>query len=1123
MSPPNTGATTQATHDPEILERSPLADTGNRLHKGRPKPIRTQGLIDQDSHPTSSPKTPRSAPPSKTPRSAQGGAGHDLKRGSRVSSMFNFNKSTSPKVIGSWKDTGNPLHSAKAHPYSTALWKREYYQALRIEDIMIHGEIEVSSPATKALGHVNHKRQYAVLMAHQLIRFKSKLQASQWIPSLKVVDFEESSLQMVRSKSSLVGDSASISANDIFVIDLTQVVSVYNLDDGRPYFTIDIAGLESRLGEGPSSWVVTMHIEEPQVFESWLHCLRDACAHAAQERGWDDESILFTHATKMMHQDSLTYSSNVFGVVQRMCPEDCQDALTKHTTSICLMVVGRHRLHIIPLPKVNTSSSMQSSKGTLGKSHGLMCLTNFRSQIFDQTFHIHFRLPLQKKAKYVFSSSDVSIIMNRIWQAVRDLRPTWQDLPFDWTTPTPPDELEPSDLHDLEKFSRTLDAYCDAYGDSSSVIMWHVDETVEDSPRFMLQSLSGPHSRPYRTGELLAVLRALRYNQYFVSVSFAGVDLSALQRADVNGSEHELWRTCGGQYIGVPTESEVPFSLLVLEIRALLLTSRRLRRMDFSGCLSPSSYDASHMHDCRGSLLEAILPLCEKQVTNVDWLCLNKINLSRNDMDFLHNAAMQKACHFRAVELSNCALDDQDLKNILDSLGAQGNTLESLNISANPALLDTPVLVDRLKPFRHLCRLDLLNLVVRNTALPLLPFELLSTWRLEFLQLSGIGLNASSLQHLARYFETPNSLCLTWLGLNGCRLTGGDIGRLLRALHHGQPGRSLCFEASRNHLEAGGEHAYLVNAIQQSETPVRMALENYEYREGIAYRRLIQALAENTTLTTLSISGVAPRHIDRNDEGPFEAMATSLAENTTLKVLNISGEVGHVDATNMGVKLGFALRGLERNHSLVELTVENQGFGFAGAGALARTIGRNRSLRTLRFDNNDINLQGFTTIVNAVEDNDVLLEVSALDNDRARDLRRLSEEENSVSTSSSLISKKNLTKTMKRAMKDQNPFASKSNRKSMGSENLSKVVEMMDEKWEEQRARLQSFLERNQRIMLGSTPISDEDEVREKLILASPRTEGTSVQKGSSAPIGAGGLDKELEAKAGELHLTRGT
>ena len=1038
--------------------------------------------------------------------------------------MFNFNKSTSPKAIGSWKDTGKPLRGAKAHPYSTALWKREYYQALRIEDIIIHGEIEVPSPPTKALGHVNHKRQYAILTAQQLIRFRSKLQAAQWIPSLKAPDSEESSLQMVRSKSNIVGDSASVSANDICVIDLTQVVSVYNLDDGRPYFTIDIAGLEARFRECPSSWVVTMYIEEPQVFESWLHCLRNACAQAVQERGWDDESLVLTHATKMIHQDSLTDPSNVFGVVQRMCPEDCQDALVKHTTSICLMVVGRQRLHIIPLPTVDTNSSMQASKGTREISHGLMCLTNFRSQIFDQTFHIHFRLPLQKKAQYVFSSSEVSSIMNRIWQAVHDLRPNWQDLPFDWTTPTPPDEIEPSDVHDLEKFSRTLDAYCWAYGDSSSVIRWHFDETVEDSPRFILQPLIDPHSRPYRTSELLAVLRALRYNQYFVSLSFAGVDLGALQKSDANGSEHELWRTCGGQYVGVPADSEIPYSLLVLEIRALLLTSRRLRRMDFSGCLSPSTDGAPYTHGCRGSLLEAILPLCEKQVTNVDWLCLNKINLSRNDMDFLHNAAMQKACHFRAIELSNCALDDQDLKNILDSLGAQGNTLESLNIAANPALWETSILADRLKPFRHLCRLDLLNLVVRNTALPLLPFDLLSMWRLEYLQLSGIGLNASSLQHLARYFETQNSLCLTWLGVNGCRLTGGDISRLLRALHRGQPARNLCFEASRNHLEAAGEHAYLVDAIQQSETPVRMALENYEYRDGTAYQMLIQALAENMTLTTLSISGVAPRHIDRNDERPFEAMATSLAGNTTLKILNISGEVGHVDATNMGVKLGFALHGLGSNRSLVELTVENQGFGFAGAGALAQTIGQNRSLRVLRFDNNDINLQGFTTIVNAVEYNDVLLEVSALDNDRSRDLRRLSEEDNLASTGGSIISKKTLTKTMKRAMKDQNPFAPKSNRKSIGSEELSKVVGMRNEKWEEQRTRLQSFLERNQRIMLGSTPASEVGEVDEKLLFsASPGSEGTAVQVGSSAPGGAMDFDKELEVKAAELHLMRET
>lgn len=93
-----------------------------------------------------------------------------------------------------------------------------------------------------------------------------------------------------------------------------------------------------------------------------------------------------------------------------------------------------------------------------------------------------------------------------------------------------------------------------------------------------------------------------------------------------------------------------------------------------------------------------------------------------------------------------------------------------------------------------------------------------------------------------------------------------------------------------------------------------------------------------------------------------------LAKNTTLETLELSGEVGHVDATNLGVKLGSALRGLEFNSTLAGLTVEYQNLGFAGAGALADMISRGCRLRSLHLDNNDINLQGFTAMVDAVEE-----------------------------------------------------------------------------------------------------------------------------------------------------------
>ena len=824
-----------------------------------------------------------------------------------------------------------------------------------------------------------------------------------------------------------------------------------------------------------------------------------------------------------MGQDFQQDASEIFKVVQRVGHQESNNALTKFNTSLCLLAVGQHKIHIIPIPKVDKNPSAQSFKSAPGKAHGLMCLTNFRSQVYDETFHLHFRLPLQGTIRYVFSSSSVSHIMDSIWQALSYLRPAWQDLPFDWTVPEAPREAELTTVAMVPSFARTLDAYCAAYGYGASSIKWRLEDDVEDAPLFVLLPPDDDFSRPYETLELLAVLRALRYNEWHSSISFAGVDISSLHLPDVHGSDHELWRTHGGQQTGLRNEHYTHLSLLVLEVRALLLTSKKLRRIDFSGSISRSTARDLRGNDYRGSLVEAIFPLCERQLTNVDWICLNDIHLSRDDVNFLYSALTRKACHFRAVELKGCGLEDHDLKNVLESCNVQENTLESVNISANPGLLEARSLALGLGNLRHLRRLELTNANVGSRGQPLLTYELLSTWRLERLHLSGTSLDDSCLRHLARYLENPVSMCLAWLDLCRCKLTGGDIGRLLGAIHKGGKNRSMGLEVSCNNLEGSGEHWQLIEAIQQSETPTRMVMEKYEYTDGFEYERLIRAVAKNTRLKHLNICGVAPRHISRHDEGPFEAITSMLVENATLETLELSGEVGHVDATNLGVKLASALRGLKVNRTLACLTVEYQSLGFAGAGALAEIISNGCRLRRLGLDNNDINLQGFTTLVDAIEHNHSLVEMSLLDNDRAKDIRKIMEEESSSTNDRSPTSKRTFSHTMKRAVMDQKPFGTRSSRRFTFDGSLSDVVVARKEMWERQRERLQRFLDRNHQIALGYTCASralESEALDEK---GYPRDDGKmdfSVRSRPASSTPSCDSEAGLEIKTGNLSLS---
>lgn len=1047
----------RSSENPEIEDGLLQITPSIRLQKGRPGPIRTEGLVSQNA------VGPSTASP-QTPQSSRSGQQEEGRAGSRVSSILNFRKSRSSSIVGSWGRDDKPPVIAKVDSNNPISWEMIDSETLKYPSIIHHGEIQVPGASVRGLGNVQSKKQYAVLTTNQLFRFKNWISASQYFPTLHGLDEEDLQSKLSRSKPDPNHNYLLVPQSDVSIIDLADVVSVYNLDDGRPYFTIELACLEERELKGALAWVVTVYIENPQAFETWLQKLRVACVAACQHRTWDKESRLLRHAIKWMGRDFNSDRSRIFKVVQRVGHQSSPEAVSKFTTCICLLAVGQHKIHIIPIPRVDKAPSVPTFKSAPGKSHGIMSLTNFRSQIFDETFHVHFRLPLQRTTRYVFSSSDVCNVMNSIWQAAQYLRPAWRDLPFDWIVPEAPTEIEPLDAPMALTFDRTLEAYCEAYTCRVSSIKWRCNHDVEEAPQFVLLPPADDSHQIYDTHELLAVFRALRFDEYYSSLSFAGVDLGLLLIPDTHGSDHELWRTQDGQQIGLIQDQEIPLSLLTLEVRALLLTTRKLRRVDFSGCFPLRQSQHLQPDTCRKSVVEAILPLCERQLTNVDWICLNGISLSHDDVNYLYSALTRKACHFRAVEMTACGLEDRDFKNLVEGCQIQENTLESVNFSANPGLLDAHSLALGLGSLRHLRRLHLADVNISKGTQPLIACGLLSTWRLEHLNLGGTRLDASSLEHLGQYLESQVSLCLTWIGLCRCKITGGDIGRLLRSIHVGAKVRNMRLEVSSNSLEASGEHWQLVEAIRRSETPTHVILDSYEYDNGVEYQNLIRAVAQNRSLRFLSICGLAPSHIAPDDEGPFEAITSMLAKNRTLQSLEMSGDIGHVDATNLGVKLGSAMRGLESNQTLMHLRVEYQGLGFAGAGALADMIRKNRGIRRLIFDNNDINLQGFTTIVDAVERNRSLVESSHLDNDGAKDIRAIMEAESRLVADQTVTSRRSLTRTMKMAVMDQKVSSVRSSRLPTADRALSGAAESRREMWQLQRTRLQRHLERNRQL-----------------------------------------------------------
>jgi len=147
-------------------------------------------------------------------------------------------------------------------------------------------------------------------------------------------------------------------------------------------------------------------------------------------------------------------------------------------------------------------------------------------------------------------------------------------------------DIPPTPGDDLNGFDRTLAAYCTAYEIDASNIVYGVATDVEDAPQFQLYAPAHPRRQDYSDLELLAVLRALRWNDAFCSISFRGISLDSLASVlDLHGAEYEPKVERSGRAVNLKMASQGAKNLLVHELRALALYTGKLRRMDFYECI----------------------------------------------------------------------------------------------------------------------------------------------------------------------------------------------------------------------------------------------------------------------------------------------------------------------------------------------------------------------------------------------------------------------------------------------------------------------------------------------------------------------------------------------------------
>lgn len=511
-------------------------------------------------------------------------------------------------------------------------------------------------------------------------------------------------------------------------------------------------------------------------------------------------------------------------------------------------------------------------------------------------------------------------------------------------------------------------------------------------------------------------------------------------------------------------------SLLYQEVQALALKSRQLWRMDFSNALPRrrprDTFDVEGQEvekDPGCEIVAALLPLCRGKLTNISWIILSGIELGETDLDDLIPALNEPAARLRAVECSRSGLSDRGIMQLLSHLERQHATMECVNISDNPGRIHLERFQVSMSRFSKIRRLDLSRITRTSGEEPLIETQVMLSWRLEELIMNGIPVNDKTLDTVSAYLASEMSESLRVLQMDQCNLNGSHVALLMRAMNRvpGE-GRNIELHVSANRLEKGvGE---IVEAIEENLTPTHLVVRMIEFTKEDHFKHLLQALRTNTTIRSLDISKASLPY----DAGPetCDALRQLFADNETLEELDISGEQAHLEVTRFGIGLNQALTGLQNNKALKVLRIEYQNLGLEGANTLSSVIEGNTSLTHIYCEHNDINLQGFTILVNALAKNYTVLDLPFMQDDQGESMKRMSANMRDTPRAGTNIRNDHNSKiSVRRTLTTLG--VSKPQKQDLTPQDLDAVVRVLGERWNTETQRLAMFLERNRNIAAG--------------------------------------------------------
>ncbi|RYO81174.1 hypothetical protein DL762_007274 [Monosporascus cannonballus] len=843
------------------------------------------------------------------------------------------------------------------------------------------------------------KEHYLVLTPSALFKFKSRAAALEQFPqasaSANVAETCSPAPSLLSSKGSLGSskDFKHLKAGAEVHIPLERIVSVFKDEGTRPCFGIEMWWRD------PNEITIFSRLELdfglPEDRDDWLkqirHATRLRCKSIPDERAPPDIELIFKQIVEAKPRQRNHSQLDIFPVIPRRVyarPGANSGEVKKHWRDGSSFYLALSKNSCL------LAQFVRSGGQTIHKDlvqFGLASLSRANASLNDERFDLVFRLPMDRPERLDLSSRHHRTILSKLFKADTYLKPAW---PL-WTRREVfviDGESQPIHLpegEDYGGFKRTLEAFLEAYhcADVNWTVQW---KDARYQPEFRL--LPPTRRSQYSAYQLLAVFRALRYNDFFKSLSFRDIDFSSLSWLSDNSKrlESTIWISRTGRRSLTRAEYDLVenSSVLFQEIVALLIASESVKHLDLRNvlrkCRPPASGpNAESLYSPSKQVCEIVPPivlLWKSQQTRCNSIDLSGNPFGPTDVAGISRVLRNRPGFLKALSCSRCQINEQGLETLCEGLQEQRSSLEVLDLSHNSARLEAAVLSQTLNGAPKLQQLNIAYCVKGapdgSLFLPWNTNPSLDPWRLERIDLSGWKMNFDTLAAILKYLELGESQCLRRLVLNNCGLTGDMATALLCRLGKG---RDVDLSLNENPLETGSID--WIDLIEGNETPRMLHLDMIEFLHQRNFHRLLTALTRNKTIEFLSMVGTGPP-AGANSE-MSEALFKFFKENDTLRFLDLSGYSGKLEDSQMGWGLSGALSGLMQNASLRQLRIRNHDLGAAeDVTELCRVLATNEGLAMLDCQNNNFNHHQFGKLVHALGHNHRLISFPWSDADR---------------------------------------------------------------------------------------------------------------------------------------------